>query len=411
MYYWKLAIRNLFRNTKRTVLTMVTIFVGCFSLVAASGMTEGVAKTLTDAEIKTESGHLRILKKGYLKEESSMPLDIAIKKPQALAQTIKAKWKEAVVIPRIIFNAKLTDGTNGLGARGIVLPPDVAEKGYHLSQKFQNKKPLPNKEGIVVIGTGLAKTFGKNIGDSLTIEARTQSGSINAIDFKIHEIISTGNAMIDGYTVYLPQKAGEAFLQMKDATDLIVYLPKRKNAAAAAALVHSTGKQYKTVTWQEKAKEVEQMNKIREQMFGGIIFMLMLLAAAGLANTMLMAGFERKGEIGMMMAQGMTRARVVYLFAIESGMIGFISSVLGTLAGVALVLHYKTHGFDASGKMNAIGESGAFQMTMVNIFYFELAPSIIVFSLLLGVGVSILAAVWPALRITSMDPKEIMAGR
>jgi putative ABC transport system permease protein len=407
MFMFKLAVRNLFRNTRRTVLSMITLIVGTMSLVAAYGMILGVNETLTTVDIKTDFGHLRIYGKGYLAQEESFPLDIVVAKPNKVVDTLKKEWPKATVFKRVIFSAKVSDGTYGLNVRGYTLPSHASNQFTFLRK---DNKPMPDKGNVIMIGYHLAKTFKKKVGDTFTLEARTQTGSLNATDFKIHHIFDAGNPVIDAFAVYIPETSGRRFLQMpKDVTDIVAFLPKRSDATKAESLIKGLKLSNRPMTWQEKAKDMAELQKTREKMFNFLIGILMLLAAAGLANTMLMAGYERKGEIGMMLAIGFPRSRIISLFAIEAGILGLIGSIIGAIFGSAITLYYQFNGLDISGKMEAMSTSAS-AISSANLLYFKLSPTIIAISLALGIVVAVLSAIWPANRITKLEPREILAG-
>lgn len=98
MFLLKLATRNLFRNPRRSILTTVTLVIGIIGFVASSGMVRGIESTFIQTEIDTESGHLRIFRKGFLKEEENFPLDIRVVQPQKLTDAIQKKWPQSTVM-------------------------------------------------------------------------------------------------------------------------------------------------------------------------------------------------------------------------------------------------------------------------------------------------------------------------
>ena len=411
MFLLKLATRNLFRNVRRSLLTILTVVIGILSLVAATGLVRGVEKSFTDANINNDTGHLRVFGKGYLKDEESLPLDIVVSQPKKVTTLLKKTFPKAIVFERIIFSAKVSDGVHGLNVRGVVMPGASSYKAFHYTKKSQTKKPMPNKPGIAVIGCQLAKTFKKKIGDTLTVEARTQTGSLNAVDVKIHDVLCTGHQLVDGFSLFMPVATGRAFLQMpKDVTDIVVRFQHRGQSLKAEAMLKKQTPKNRPLTWQEKAQEIIQLNGPRRKMFNGLLALLFLLAAAGLANTVVMGGYERKGEIGMMLAMGLERTKIVVLFALEAAMMGFVGGLVGSVLGGSLSWYYSIHGIDISSSANAIGGSST-GFSYVNFLYFDFRPEMMLIGTIVGVVIAILAAVWPATRITRLEPREILAGR
>ena len=530
MFLLKIAGRNLFRNTKRSVLSMITIIVGVMGFIQASGLVEGIEQTYIHLEIASESAHIRILPQGYLKDEENLPIDITLKQPQKIVKAITQKFPKAIVVPRIIFSAEVGDGVYTLRTRGIAIEPKAFEKAFKFSQFTRSKVRLPESGNVMYLGSQIAKSFKKKTGDTMTIVVRTQAGSINAIDFKIIGLLSVGNILVDNFSLYIPLKTGRSFLGMKkDVTDLVVKLPSKTLAPQVAKIVEhleplyntkktyldlnaelsndtkllkthgfalktseikhflkiskisnlfvsskegnilylsdkiaktlkkkvgetitlavknsldiliskefkikglfSTKdlvkkgdfafvmpfragrqllKKYKPITWWMKAQDIIALNKLRRKFMNFLIAIILLVAASGVANMMLMSGFERKGEIGMMMALGMPTSRIMSLFTFEAAFLGVIGSLIGAFIGSVVVYYLQVHGIDLSGRMGAMDSSQG-MMTISSMIYFKFIPYMAVIGTLVGIFVSILSALWPAWRITRFEPYDILS--
>lgn len=404
----KLAIRNIFRSKKRTILSIVTVIVGVMGLIMAYGLVRGVEDTFIRVDIDTDFGHLRVMHKDYLKEEENFPLDLQVQKADAIQKAIQAKWPKAIVFPRIAFTAELGDGENTLRCRGVALPVDAAEKAFKFSQFAQKKTKLVKGENSIYIGSALAKTFKKKVGDTLTIVARTRSGSINAIDFKIRDILYVGNMLVDSMSVYMSMETGRKLLEMpKGATDITVRLPKRSLSVAAASLAQSFSKQNFPRTWQHKGQEIIDLQKVRRKLFNVILFVILLIAAIGIANTLLMSGYERRGEIGMMMAQGMQSSRIMRLFALEAAALGLLGSLIGAVLGSAGALYLEAYGFRLPKNT---GYEEVTTMSVADTIYFSFSIDLVIIAVSIGVIISVLGSLWPAWRITRLETREVLAG-
>lgn len=413
MWVIKMAVRNLFRNTRRSLLTIITIFVGVLGFIASSALVRGIEQSFIRIEIATDIGHLRIFRKGYLKEEENFPLDIVVKEPQKIEQALKNKFPTAVITKRIMFSAQLSDTRRNLHVRALAVDPETAETSFQFSKYASPQQKLPLSGNVIYMGVNLAESFQKKSGDTITVLARTQAGSINAIDFKILATLSMGNFLVDANTIYMPLQTGRSLLAMKtDITDMVVFLPSKHLSEPAAAVVANVAKQDFGQTWQDKTSVIIELNSVRRKMLGFLIVIILLVAAVGTANTILMSGFERRGEIGMMMAMGLQESRIIRMFTIEASILGVVGSVLGTLVGSALSLYYQIHGLDLSKQMSSIGGStnGSSSMSMASIIFFELTPTMVIQGLILGTIVATIAALWPAYKITRFEPREVLAG-
>lgn len=404
----KLAFRNLFRNVKRSILSVMTIIVGVMGLIMAYGMVRGVEDTFIRVDIDTDFGHLRVMHKDYTKEEENMPLDIQVQKPKQVVQALQKKWPTATVFQRIVFATDLSDGVNTLRCRGVALPADAAEKAYKFAQYTSKKTKLVKGENSIYMGADLAKTFKKKVGDRITLVVRTRAGSINALDFTIRDVLSVGNMLVDSMSIYMSMETGRKLLQMKQgATDVIARLPGRKDAKAAAALAGTVSPQNFPRTWRHKAQEIIDLQQLRRKIFNIMIGLILLVASIGIANTLLMSGYERRGEIGMMMAQGMRTKSIMSMFAMEAGALGLFGSLVGAAIGSAGALYFQTYGFQIPA---GTGYEEVTTMSVASTIYFLFSIDLAIIAVVIGVVVSVLGSLWPAWRITRLEPRDVLAG-
>jgi len=130
--------------------------------------------------------------------------------------------------------------------------------------------------------------------------------------------------------------------------------------------------------------------------------MIMLIAAVGIANTVIMAAFERVREIGTLLALGMRRSDVRLLFVLEGGVMGLAAGLLGALLGGGAVAHWATTGLDMSSQLEQVGGS----MAMSTMIYTRFTWSSVLASVALGVGISVLASLWPAVWASRIVPAD-----
>ncbi len=402
----KLAFRNMFRNKKRSVLSMITVIVGVMGMILAYGLARGVEETTIRVDMETDFGHLRVMNQKYKEDEANLPLDLPVHQPSTIIQQIQRTWPDAVAFPRVIFKVDLSDGQHSLRCRGVALPPEAAEKVYRFSQYGQRKVKLAENENSIYLGAELAKTFGKKVGQRLTLLVRTRAGSMNALDYRIRDIIATGNMLVDGNTVLMSLRTGRKLLQMPTgATDVIAWFPNKEDSVQAASLVRKISSQNYPRTWQHKYQDIIELQKADRMFYNALIAIIMLVAAIGIANTLLMSGYERQGEIGMMMAQGMQTHRIIQLFAAEAGFLGLFGSLFGLLLGAPLAFYFQSNGISIPGGAEMMEGT---TMSISTTIYFSVNAQLLLFSVVLGVGISVLGSLWPAWRFTRLKPIEAL---
>lgn len=402
----KLAFRNIFRNKKRSILSMLTVIVGVMGMILAYGLARGVEETTIRVDMETDFGHLRVMHKKYKEDESNFPLELQVQKPNQVINAVQKKWPGTVAFERIVFKVDLSDGQHSLRCRGVALSPDAAEKVYGFSKYGMKKNKLLDNENSIYIGSELAKTFEKKAGDTLTLVVRTRAGSLNALDFKIRDVIASGNMLVDGNSIYMSMKVGRKLLQMsKGSTDVIVWFRNKTNSIAAAAMVKGISADNYARTWQNKYQDIIELQKADRMFYNVLIAIIMLVAAIGIANTLLMSGYERQGEIGMMMAQGLQNNRIIQLFAAEATFLGLFGSLFGVLLGAPMAYYYQAKGIPIPGGTEMLEGT---TMSISTTIYFSVSLELILFSVALGVGISILGSLWPAWRFTRLEPIEAL---
>ena len=141
-----------------------------------------------------------------------------------------------------------------------------------------------------------------------------------------------------------------------------------------------------------------------------ILFLVFLTTLAGVANTMLMATFERVHEFGMLLALGCKPLRLLRMVVFESLTLGVIGVGVGTLLGVGASWYFVKYGIDFGSVNNAKSEPGfSFEgMSMNSKLFFILRPGDVLGGIAAVCVTSLLASIWPAKKIGKLEPVEAM---
>jgi ABC-type lipoprotein release transport system permease subunit len=156
------------------------------------------------------------------------------------------------------------------------------------------------------------------------------------------------------------------------------------------------------VTWRYETADLLAVQAIRRRALEFVVFILMALAAFGIANTILMAAHERVREVGTLRSMGMTEGGVLRLFLLEGALIGLFGGLLGALWGGALVAHWSKSPIDFS----QVFERSQQSLSVSALVYTRFSPSVIAGAVVLGVVISILASIYPARVASRLVPAE-----
>lgn len=401
-YLFRLAGRNALRNRRRSLFTLTSILLGVSLFIVSRSFVDGIDATLIAIEVDNEAAHLRVVPTDYLKDEDYQPLDLPFPEPAAVRAALEQIAPGTKVVERVTFAAEVGDGRRTLRCRGMVVDRD-----RYLSVFPIGELPVPpGGEPFLWAGTGIAETFGWKPGDRIFLKAKTRRGTLNALDaVRFAGPIATGHPLLDNYTVIVPRSVGAEFLDLTDdfATEVLARFPKPELAMEAERKIEGAWPALTAETWAERTADFREVNKLRRAAFNIVVGLILLMGAAGVANTGLMSAFERTREIGTLMAIGLSPARVRRLITIESVLIACVGTAIGVALGCLVAQHYVTNGLHFPELEQAE------QVSLVPpVLFFELRPATVALAAAFGVGIALVASLWPAVRASRLSPIEAL---
>jgi len=404
----KLAYRNVMRNRRRSVITLVAITCGLGAMLIGEGMLIGIGEQSERNLIDNETGHMKIFAPGYLENRESEPLKYSIEDPDRIVSELEKLSLVEGAAERVTFPIMLNDGVNDLPCLAVGIDPEGDARVFRISGTIAEGNYLSGGDDGMLIGSGLARIFGVGVGDYLTIITRTLYGAIEARDLRIEGIVDTGNPNIDRNIVYVPITLARSSLEMNGrATEIAVRLSDPKHISRAEddvkRMLSKSGIEAEVSTWDKLAEDFLKLHRMKKSGMGVVMAIIVVVTAVGIANTMLMASFERTKEIGTLMALGMKPGQVLLLFLLEGAMLGGLGSLAGCLIGGAITYYLEIHGIDLSvyGDID-IG------YPIKGVFYSDLTLSSLIYTFSFGLIVSIAASIYPARRASKLEPTEAL---
>jgi putative ABC transport system permease protein len=336
---WLLAWRNVLRNRRRSLVTILIAAVGCMSVLVASGFALYTYEMLEDSSAR-EFGHITVGGHDYFNRDEETPMQYGIADHQQLTARLKADPRVRRILPRVSLSGLISNGDKSvifLGT-GADIEAEAAVRGPFL-QLIEGDYVRPGTDlPTVLLGSDLAKSLNAGPGTGLTLLATTTAGGINAVDVMVAGIITTGWRELDKRLVYTPVGAAQHLLMSDRISTLSVYLDGLGSTAAAFADLSAgdAGHDYKP--WWEQAFYYHSVRGLYDRVFGLLGLIIALLVFFSVANTLAMAVVERTREIGTLRALGTLPGEVVGQFLREGIWIGVVGAALGTLLAGAIVL-------------------------------------------------------------------------
>ncbi|MCK4539093.1 MAG: ABC transporter permease [Candidatus Krumholzibacteria bacterium] len=407
----KIALRNLLRYKRRTLLTSMLITVGVLAVILFSSIT-GAFKSLMIGQI-TDSmlGHLQVHKRGYVASIDNLPLHLNLgpKDVEKIEKVLGSLDGVEAFSPRIKFGGMFSnfEETTNVRLNGIDPAKEVLAAPL-LSGRF-----LKGQAGDTLVAHGeilvpelLAKGMKVKLGDTVVIVATNSDGSVNAATFTVRGVLDaiTGPGGRDGY-IHIDDAAALLRITKKEANEYAIRLKNtdtldETTAALAAALSGELNKKgmpkYEIHTW-KKLSPFSNIAKMIDVMTFFIRLMLISIVLVSVMNVMIMAVFERVKEIGTIAAIGTRPGKILSLFLVEGLSLGILGSLTGTLVSLAAIVMLK---------INPISYDFGRQKGLLLSPSVDMGEIIVVF--LLVVLISVLASLQPAWKASRMEPVEAM---
>ncbi len=401
MYLLKLAYRNFFRNTRRSIISGVSIAIAITTILFAHSYIKGATEDISDNIVKLISGHIRITTREYERRERMIPLSEALDLSPEFYSTLANK-EIVVSAPRIKFGVLLGAEELTTPALGYAVDARKEARISGLDRRIVKGSYLDSVTPATILGQGLAQRLNMKVGDTLTIFTRTAYDSPTGINLVVKGIFATGIGGMDRSLFYIPLAVGQRLLNLEGrATEFVLIL---KNPARAVTVARAIAAQtdYSVVPFQYNPL-LRYLNS-----FGIILWfiyaIILLVACSTIANTMMMVIFERTREIGMMKAMGLSNPSVVGLLAIEAGIIGLVGSFLGTVLGAVGSYWFKYRGID----LTLISSSTNADIPFGPVIHFSPTPLIILAGFLFGLAATVVVALVPIGRAIRLEPAKAL---
>jgi putative ABC transport system permease protein len=401
MYLLKLAYRNFFRNTRRSIISGISVAMAIAVIIFAQSYMRGVIENIGGNIVRLISGHIRITTKEYERRERMIPLSEALDLTPELYDELDHE-EILIISPRIKFGVLLGEEELNIPALGYAIDPDKETNISGLDKRIIEGSYLDASSNGVIIGNELAKRLDLGVGDTLTIITRTAYDSPTGINLLVKGIFSTGIGGIDRSVFYIPFNVGQKLLDLENrATELVIIVKDPNEAINIAREIRLHG-DYSIVPFQYNPilKYINTFSFVYSIFYAVIL----IVACSTIANTMIMVVFERTKEIGMMKAMGLNNLSVVGLLTLEAGIIGVVGSFLGTVIGGILSYWLKYQGVDLS----MMSSQTSADMPFGPIIYFSPTPMIIITGFLFGLLATVIVAFLPITRITKLEPAKAL---
>jgi len=400
---WRMAYRNLGRNRRRSVLTLVAVTLGMGLLVVLASFVKGEIGASLRNSIRLQTGHVQVREESYEKEQLSLAWEDLLENPRDLAARAEALEEVRVATPVLWANGILSTREESVGVRVVGIDP-LSEAHAPFREGLTAGQFLdPGDRGGILIGQRLAESLELGVGSDVSLLVSTANQQPDEAIFTIRGLLDTGVPVHDETTVILPLDKAQAFTRAEDRASAVwMLLHDREEAEDVVTALGAP--QLEVVTWREL--NFALLNAVEQSMGIMVLMYLVMLAVVAviIANTLLMAVFERTQEMGILVALGMKGRQILAMFLLEAGTLGAMGVLLGILLGGLGVLYLATIGVHI-GDLTQVAYS---DMALPSTIYAEFAVQETILLSIASLVITILASLYPAWLGARMEPAEAL---
>jgi len=351
----KIAIRNLFRYTRRTLLTTTLITIGVTLVIVFSGLAGAFKNAMIGLITDSMLSHIQVHKSGYVESIDNIPLNIFLSKDEM--KTLKSKLERnngiAAYSPRIKFGAMISNYVQTSNIRlSAVYPGKEVNTCPALIDRISGTSDSVNfvRPGEIIVPDILIKGLDLKVGNDVVIVATNRHGSVNGISLKIVGI-SEGVMGPQGRDGFVHIEDAKTLLRMDEAeiSEVAIRLKSfdkmkavyKQLKGALLKIKNPTGEPiYEVHTWKQLTR-FSTITRIIDLLIMMVRVILISIVLISVMNIMMMSVFERTSEIGTIAAIGTSPRKILTLFLMEGFSLGSISTLAGVFIGVGLLFFMK----------------------------------------------------------------------
>ncbi|NNC96081.1 MAG: ABC transporter permease [Chitinophagales bacterium] len=335
----KLAWRNIWRNKRRTYITIASVMFAVIFAIVIKGLKEGMYDRMIENTVGNYFGYIQIHKSGYWDDQT---LDNSFSIDQQFLDSIQKLTYITNALPRLQNFALVSSDTITKGAVILGLDPEKEEKFSSLGSRIIEGGIIENEELAVLLGYKLAEYLKLKVEDTLIIMGQGYHGNLVAGSYPVKGLLKFPSPELNDNFVILPFTVAQDLMSAGSrATNMILDLEDHnKMEKYTTGLKAYLGSTYEVMDWKEMMPEIDKM--IEADRAEGIILMgiLYLLVSFGIFGTVLMMLAERMYEFGIMISIGMRKYKLAFIVWIEMVIMTLLGGIAGMLLAYPLLIYF-----------------------------------------------------------------------
>lgn len=351
MTWISLALRNLLRNSRRSITTIAAVALGYSAVNILAGFSAYMFMSIEDANIFEQiNGHVQVWKKGARDHGGSDPGKFLISAEEFAAIKEFAAKDERILLAAGLLEVKGNLDFNGATGFfvGQAMVPEEKDAIHSRSTALRSAdgstylgKPITRETPFgISITTGMAENLGLEIDSNVILMAPSINGQMNALDAQIYQIADVASESLNNRYIFMPLELAQGLYDTTGVSCVRVMLEVNEDTDAVTAALRERfpESEWEIIPWYEVSKLYLRTKRMFDIIFGLVFAIITTIVTMSVLNTIGMAVVERTKEIGTLRAIGLKGPGVIRLFGMESALLGIIGAVTGLIITVGLSL-------------------------------------------------------------------------
>ena len=361
MIYLKLAWRNIWRNKRRTLIAVASIFFAVSLSTLMRSMLEGAYGSIVRNVSAFSTGYIQIHKKGYWNEKNIENVMVA---NNFLLSTVTADEEVTAVLPRIETFALASTGSQSAGIMLLAIDPQAEQQTNKLADRLVGGQYLQQHDEGILLASGVARRLQLAVGDTLVLMTQgLHAASANGLGI-VKGIVKLGSPVLDKSMVYMSLSAARQLLSLEDhlsGLSLMVSSTRQLETVKARLQAKIDTSAYEIMDWKEMRPELDQMIEADSGGHRITMAILYVVIAFGIFSTVLMMMAERRHEFAILIAIGLKKYQLALIVCVETVLLLLMGIAAGTLAALPVISYFIQHPIQLSGELREVYESYGFE--------------------------------------------------
>lgn len=332
----KLSLRNVFRNTRRSVYALTAVAMGAMGLFVFMGFNRGLMNQYRANTIRARWGHGQVYVQGYRGKAHARPWEMWIERPEHVMEGLRALPGVVDLFPRLGLSAILVSGEKAVVGQGEGVD-GIAEAGFFDQLNYVEGGDFKDRPDGIVLGQGVAQGLGVHVGDDVQVVTRDRKAVVHNAKVVVTGVFQTGSQEFDSRAFRVPIVIAQRLLGTDRVESIAIALSGMDGWPDFARAVKAALPDLEAVPFDELDR-VYYRHAVDwlDAQFSFIRGIILLVVFLGIFNVISMTVMERTAEIGTLRACGDSRCEIALGHVLEAAALGLLGGAIGLVAGWAL---------------------------------------------------------------------------